>query len=762
MQYAVAERDEFWRTSLDSLSAHIAILNDEGIIVAANRAWREFASRNGQTHPDACLGVNYLAVCQKALEQDPSLRRVMAGIRAVLEGTRKEFIASYPCHGSKKKRWFMLRVTRYEGPGPARLVVAHENITAPKAAQLRASRNARELDAVNRLLTAQAGDLASAEALETGRNRILELIAGNEILETVLHEIALLVERLQPGVSCAVVTRLHDLPAVTATHSMPGERLRFLSANALSMLAALREDTASGLMRLQEAVRQADRGYTNPFLPVPILQGGILRGYLAITNPKSASAPPSSVLYERAASVAAVAIDHASLYERLSFQAHHDALTELPNRILFHERLEQAISSGKRENIPFGILMLDLDRFKQINDTYGHHAGDILLRQLARRLMRTTRPSDTVARLGGDEFVVLLNRCQSAEAAENVARRICLSFRRPLRLLEKELQITCSIGVSFFPRDGTDPVTLIRNADTALYEAKHKGRNTWRRYDPLLGSAVNERVEIERCLRQAIGNGELRLHYQLQFDPYRRIAGVEALLRWNSSELGNVPPSRFIPVAEQSGLIIPIGEWVLIQACSQWKRWQDAGFRAVRIGVNVSTLQLCKREFASTVARILDQTAMEPAHLELEVTESSMMNDMQEAITEIGNLRALGVKVSIDDFGTGYSSLSYLQRLPVDAVKIDRSFIRELSEGPSNAASVVQAMITLAHNLKLRVVAEGVETEEQLRILENLKCDAAQGYLLHKPLDPVAVEEIFREDARVWKGQPVPELVSHR
>jgi EAL domain-containing protein (putative c-di-GMP-specific phosphodiesterase class I) len=303
---------------------------------------------------------------------------------------------------------------------------------------------------------------------------------------------------------------------------------------------------------------------------------------------------------------------------------------------------------------------------------------------------------------------------------------------------------------------------LIRNADTALYEAKHKGRNTWRRYDPHSGSVVSERPEIERCLRHAIRKGELRLHYQLQFDAYRRIAGVEALLRWNSSELGNVPPARFIPVAEQSGLITPIGEWVLTQACSQWKRWQDAGFRAVRMGVNVSTLQLCKGEFASAVARILDQTGMEPAYLELEVTESSMMNDMDEAITEIGKLRALGVKVSIDDFGTGYSSLSYLQRLPVDAVKIDRSFIRELSECPSNAASVVQAMVTLAHNLKLTVVAEGVETEEQMRMLENLKCDVAQGYLLHKPLDPAAMEEILREDARLWKGQPVPELVSHR
>ncbi|MCC6366138.1 MAG: EAL domain-containing protein [Bryobacterales bacterium] len=762
MQHAEAERDEFWRASLDSMSAHIAILNEEGTIIAVNRAWREFAAQNGQTQPDACLGVNYLAVCEKALEQEPKIRRVMAGMRAVLDGRRKEFFASYPCHSPRKKRWFMLRVTCYEGPGPARLVVAHENITAPKAAQLRASRYSKELEAAKRLLTAQANDLAKAEAIETGRNRILELIARNEILNTVLHEIALLVERQQPGVSCAVVTRPQELPVVSATHTMPGERLRYLTANALSMLAALREDTAPGLMRLQEAVREADHDFANPFLSVPILQGGVPRGYLAITDLQSAAAPQPSVLFERAASVAAVAIDHASLYEKLSFQAHHDALTEVPNRILFHERLQQAISSGKRGNIPFGVLMLDLDRFKQVNDTYGHHAGDILLRQWARRLVRMTRPSDTVARLGSDEFVVLLNRCQSAEAAETVARRICLAFRRPFQVLEQELQVTCSIGVSFFPQDGTDPVALIRNADTALYEAKNKGRNTWLRYDPVPGSAVNERAEIERCLRHAICKDELRLHYQLQFDAYRRVAGVEALLRWNSSELGNVPPARFIPVAEQSGLIIPIGAWVLTQACSQWKRWQGAGFRAVRMGVNVSTLQLCKGEFASTVARILDETGMEPAHLELEVAESSMMNDMEEAITGIGKLRALGVKVSIDDFGTGYSSLSYLQRLPVDAVKIDRSFIRDLGEGPSNAASVVQAMITLARNLKLKVVAEGVETEEQLRMLENLKCDVAQGYLLHRPHAPAAVEDILREDARIWKGQPVPELISGR
>jgi EAL domain-containing protein (putative c-di-GMP-specific phosphodiesterase class I) len=287
----------------------------------------------------------------------------------------------------------------------------------------------------------------------------------------------------------------------------------------------------------------------------------------------------------------------------------------------------------------------------------------------------------------------------------------------------------------------------VRNADHALTEAKRKGRNSWRRYNSDLGSAINEVIEIERHLRNSITNNELQLYYQPQLDTRRQIVGVEALMRWNSRALGAVSPVRFIPVAEQTGIILDLGTWALTQACLQWISWRALGLQPVQLAVNASTVELCSGDFASKVQRVIDETGMDAAYLELEVTESSMMENMKEAITEMAKVRALGVKISIDDFGTGYSSLSYLQMLPVDSVKIDRSFIRDLNETSQNAISVVRAIITLAHNLNLKVIAEGVETEAQMRTLTDLQCDVVQGYLLHKPLDAHAVGEILEQDA---------------
>jgi hypothetical protein len=390
---------EFWRAALDSLVAHVAIPDEKGIIIAVNRAWRRFATENDQPDPDACIGVNYLTVCEKATEQEPHSAAIRRRHRAVMEGRRKDFFTSYPCHSPLKNRWFMLRVSRFDGPPPGRLVIAHENITAPKAAEMRASRYAKELEGANHTLVAQARELVQAAAIEADRSRILGLIASNEILEMVLLEIALSVERNNPDVGCAIVFRRRDSLAVIATAKVSGEKMRFLAENAALVLASHQQEPCSGLIRLAQAAQGEYPERANPFLSVPVNKHSEpLRGCLAIIDLHSDAPPSASPVFEGCASIAGVAIDHLLLYERLSFQAHHDAPTTAPNRILFRELLQQAVASGKRQGATFGLLVLDLDRFKHINDIYGHRAADVLLRRVSRRLMNLARPEDTVAR----------------------------------------------------------------------------------------------------------------------------------------------------------------------------------------------------------------------------------------------------------------------------------------------------------------------------------------------------------------------------
>jgi diguanylate cyclase (GGDEF)-like protein len=739
---------EFWREALDSLTAHVAILDGEGTILAVNLAWRQFATHNDLPDPDACIGVNYLAVCRKATASEPHAAAIVAGIHMVLEGRRKEFFTSYPCHSPKKQRWFMFRVRRFEGPGPARLVVAHENITAPRSAQIRAMRSARELKKVNQALAAQALELARAEQLEEGLNCILELIARNEILETVLHEIAMLIERQNPGLCCAIVLNQRGALGIAAmANELNGEARIFLETAAVALgFPYGRNDSGSPLSGEDaEAMRSADE---SRFLVVPIARNSESpAGYLAIADLYSHLPPVAVPAFERAASLAAIAIEHAALYEKLSFQAGHDSLADLPNRASFIELLEQAVVAGKRQNNTFAVLTLNLDRFTSVNDTYGYRTGDVLLRQVARRLVQTVNPKDTVARLGNDEFAILLHSCETAEAGERVGQRICASFEKPFTVLDYELRPTCKVGISLFPQDAAEASALVRNADAALAEIKRTGRNNWQLYHSDLGSAIKDMIEIERHLQNSIRNGEVQLHYQPQLDACRRIVGVEALMRWDSDELGSVSPAQFIPIAERTGFILDIGKWALPEACTQWTRWRALGFAPLRLAVNVSTVELRSSDFASQVKLVIDQTGMDAASLELEITESSLMDNVKEAIKEIEKLRALGVKISIDDFGTGYSSLSYLRMLPVDSVKIDRSFIRDLKENSSEAISLVRAIITLAHELNLKVVAEGVETEEQMGIVTGLNCDLIQGFLFSRALDVESVGAIIKKNA---------------
>ncbi len=415
-------------------------------------------------------------------------------------------------------------------------------------------------------------------------------------------------------------------------------------------------------------------------------------------------------------------------------QANYDSLTGLPNRTLFQDRLTQAIAAARRADSRFALFYIDLDRFKSINDTLGHRAGDQLLVEAARRLETGVRETDTVARLGGDEFTVIVYDLASPVECEAVARKVLDRLGAPYPIGRGEEFITCSIGITVFPNDGDTSEILMRNADLAMYRAKELGRNGHVLFDDQLNVTAVRRKELERELRQAVDEQGLTLAYQpIVSTPTGRIVSVEALLRWIHPIHGNVRPDIFIPIAEETGLIIPLGEWVLRTACEAARRWSDAGMPSVSVGVNVSTLQFHQEDFPNAVRRILRETGLPPDRLALEITESLMMEDIQIAIEQLAVLQKAGVHISVDDFGTGYSSLSYLKRLPVNSLKIDRSFVMGLPDDEEDAG-LVRAVIAMAHGFHLPVIAEGVETSEQLEFLSSLGCDLAQGFLFSKPV----------------------------
>jgi len=420
--------------------------------------------------------------------------------------------------------------------------------------------------------------------------------------------------------------------------------------------------------------------------------------------------------------------------ERMRHIAQHDALTGLPNRLALLMRLGQLLPEARRHGWHLAIMFIDLDRFKIINDTLGHQVGDELLREVACRLSNVVRETDFVARLGGDEFVVILPGINSPADAAIVAGKIIASLSTPIHAEGHELHTSPSIGISLFPSDGPDGDSILKNADTAMYHAKSAGRNNYQFFASDMNLATAERLDIERKLRHAIARNELALCYQPQFAANGTdLTGVEALLRWHHPADGMISPDRFIPVAEETGIIVEIGEWVLRQACREMKHWIDAGLKPLRVAVNVSARQLRRRDFCEIVAGALAESGLQPELLELEITESSVMENPEDAIRILERLGRMGVTLAIDDFGTGYSSLAYLKLFPIDHLKIDRSFVRDI-ETDLNDRAIAFGTIALAHSLGLNVIAEGVETEDQLELLRSNGCDEVQGYLFSKPL----------------------------
>lgn len=429
--------------------------------------------------------------------------------------------------------------------------------------------------------------------------------------------------------------------------------------------------------------------------------------------------------------------------DQLRYQASHDVLTGLPNRSLIQDRLQQEIFHAQRNQTLLAVAYLDMDHFKDINDTLGHAVGDQLLRQAATRISGALRQYDTVARQSGDEFILLLPDIVHMENATIVADKIQDVLARPFQLGDQEVYVTTSLGLTLYPADGEDAETLLRHADIAMYRAKEEGRNTFRFYVSEMDARVRARIELEHDLRLAIKRSELILHYQPRVSlTSGAVLGFEALVRWNHPREGMISPDRFIGVAEDSGLIVPLGDWVLEAACRRMRQWQDMGLPAMRMSVNLSARQFRDPGLVERVTQIVSETRLDPAFLELEITESTVMHDSEAAIGTLRALKKLGVTLSVDDFGTGYSSLSYLKLFPIDVLKVDRSFVRDVTADPGDA-TIVHAIVTLAHSLGLVVVAEGAEEAAQAAFLRYVKCDELQGYYFSRPLPEGDAEQLL-------------------
>jgi diguanylate cyclase (GGDEF)-like protein/PAS domain S-box-containing protein len=441
---------------------------------------------------------------------------------------------------------------------------------------------------------------------------------------------------------------------------------------------------------------------------------------------------------------------------QMTHTAQHDFLTGLPNRMLFNDRVTQAITLAPRHMKKVAVLFLDLDGFKHINDSLGHATGDKLLQSIGKRLVECVRGSDTVSRQGGDEFVVLLSEMEQSEDAAITAIRMLEAVAEAHNIDHHDLHVTTSIGLSVYPDDGLDAETLIKNADTAMYQAKENGRQSYQFFKPAMNVRAVERQSIEESLRRALERNEFTLHYQPKINlKSGEITGAEALIRWTHPTRGLISPGQFIPIAEDCGLILPIGQWVLREACKQARDWFDQGLPLGRMAVNISSMEFREDNCLENIFAILRETGLDPSSLELELTESVLMKRAESAASVLQSLRASGIQVAVDDFGTGYSSLSYLRKFPIDALKIDQSFVRQITSAPEDT-TIVKAVISMGRSLKLRVVAEGVETLEELAFLQTHQCDEAQGYFFSRPVLPDAFATLLKN------GIPEAALVVHR
>jgi diguanylate cyclase (GGDEF)-like protein/PAS domain S-box-containing protein len=603
-----------------------------------------------------------------------------------------------------------------------------------------------------------------ADDLRNGQAQILEMIAANARLEDVLDRLMRLTESQLTGISGSVLLLDKDGGHLRhgAAPSLPSAYIKAIDgapigpkAGSCGTAAYRREAVVvSDILNdpLWEDYRElaAEHGFRSCW-STPILshERQVLGTFAMYSKEVREPSIAEARLVNAARRMAGIAIERKQAEERIHFMANHDALTGLPNRTLLRDRLAQAVLHAERYDRWVTVAFIDLDNFKFVNDSLGHNAGDELLKVVAARMVDCVRPTDTVVRLGGDEFVVLLvDQPTSEDMISATLQKIRAAIAEPIPIEGHDLEVTCSIGLANYPKDGADADALLANADAAMYRAKENGRDNFQFYTPELNTKVHEKFLMQKDLRNALLRSEFVLHYQPQVDLRSgRVFAVEALIRWNHPRLGVIAPLRFIPMAEETGLIVPIGDWVLREACRQNRAWQAAGFQPMTVCVNVSARQFKERNWVSRVANALRESGLEAQYLELELTESLIMQDIEQAVATMRELQILGVQVSIDDFGTGYSSLAALKRFPVARLKIDKSFIDNIPHDENDKA-VASAVISLGQNLNLRVIAEGVETEDQVAFLRENNCDEMQGYHFSKPAAAADIEKLLRAAAR--------------
>jgi diguanylate cyclase (GGDEF)-like protein/PAS domain S-box-containing protein len=609
-----------------------------------------------------------------------------------------------------------------------------------------------------------------ADALRDGRTQILEMMAKNAPLEDVLDRLVRLVESQLTGIFGSVLLvdeagrRLRHIAApglpeayVRAIDGMPiGPRAGSCGTAAYRREAVVVADVMTDPLWADYRDLAAAHGLRSCW-STPILshQGAVLGAFALYSATVREPVEAETRLVDVATYFAGIAIERKLAEDRIQFMANHDVLTGLPNRALLNDRLSQALLYAQRYDRWAAVAFVDLDNFKNINDSLGHNAGDELLRTVASRMVACVRAMDTVARLGGDEFVVLLvDLPKSADLISATVQKLRTAIAAPIRLEGLELRVTSSLGVANYPGDGADADALIANADAAMYRAKEFGRDNFQFYTPELNAKMREKFLLQEELRNAVARREFVLHYQPQVDLRTgRVFAVEALIRWNRPSAGVVPPLDFIPMAEETGLIVPIGDWVLHEACRQNKAWQDAGLPPVTVCVNVSARQFKEKDLIDRVVDALRESGLDAKYLELELTESLVMQDVETAVTTMKQLQGLGVQLAIDDFGIGYSSLSALKTFPVARLKIDKSFIDGLP-ADENDKAVASAVIALGQKLNLRVIAEGVETDDQLAFLRENNCDEMQGYLFSRPIPAREIEELLKVRAQPDPGAP--------
>jgi diguanylate cyclase (GGDEF)-like protein/PAS domain S-box-containing protein len=604
------------------------------------------------------------------------------------------------------------------------------------------------------------------ELFEIDRNRVLEMIVNNEALPDIMTQIAHMVERQRPDGLCSLSLVHGDRLYVKAAPGLPSLLIQALDGQEIGTGAGCCSSaayfghtvTASEIATSPHWEKNRDLALSHDLracTSIPIFSGkGQIFGTVALYHRTSYRPVEADLkLLETVSKLGAVAIEQTHLTEQLAHQARHDALTGLPNRRFIADHLEREFARALRHGDKIALLYIDLDRFKQVNDSLGHQIGDFLLEKVAKRLRVCTRESDILARMGGDEFMLVLNGINDRENASKAASRVLNLLEAPFEVEDHDLHIGASIGISVYPNDGQDLATIQKNADIAMYHAKNRGGNQFHYFTPKMKEIVIERLELENELRKALERKDFELYYQPQYDlTTGSLVGVEALLRWQHSELGSVPPSKFIPIAEQSGLIIPIGKWVLQEACRQNAAWQRAGYGSFKVAVNISAVQFLQADFVDLVMDTLKQSNLAPQWLQLEVTETTMMKDIETTTKLLAELQTLGVSIAMDDFGTGYASMAQLQRLPVDCLKIDGIFIHEIEgseESAQRSRAMIKTFVSLAQNLGLKIIAECVETWRQHEFLHRIGCEFGQGFLYKEPVSGEEIESHYEQQERL-------------